>query len=299
MIIFGLFGNIIVLYASIKYDAIQIDNISLMLLQNVAFSDIFIIILDSIPMFVSLCYGGWGLGETTCFIVGALQTIPIYNEIMITLSISGFRLWMIQKPPAVRQLIHPTHVRIVMAIIIVVSAVPAIGLILANSDADYEAEHMNCELALFEEVIPSVTIWSIYIALPIIILISTNISILFIVVKSSRRMEGSAVPNKTVNTILWICCTFILSYVPFVIIFLLDNSGQFHIKDHFKVLATYSLTINTVANPLIYVVTNGKFRSFLTTHILFFGPCHRTSTNTEVIETPNTDKCLSSASTQL
>ena len=88
IIVLGIFGNSLVLYSSLWRNAIRMDRTSLMLLQSIAVSDIFITIQCFVPMFVSLYSDGWVLGEEVCFLLGAFYTVPFHNEILIIVLIS-------------------------------------------------------------------------------------------------------------------------------------------------------------------------------------------------------------------
>ena len=63
MLVFGILGNSIVLYGSRKYQAINIDKISIMLIEHLATAEILILVLHNLPIFLSLIFKEWILGE--------------------------------------------------------------------------------------------------------------------------------------------------------------------------------------------------------------------------------------------
>ena len=63
MLVFGLLGNSIVLYGSKKYQAINIDHISITLIEHLATAEILILVLHNLPIFLSLIFKSWILGE--------------------------------------------------------------------------------------------------------------------------------------------------------------------------------------------------------------------------------------------
>ena len=65
MLVFGVLGNSVVLYGSKKYQAINIDKISIMLIEHLASAEILILLLHNTPIFLSLISERWILGEYT------------------------------------------------------------------------------------------------------------------------------------------------------------------------------------------------------------------------------------------
>ena len=63
MLVFGILGNSIVLYGSKKYQAINIDKISITLIEHLATSEILILLLHNVPIFLSLIFKSWVLGK--------------------------------------------------------------------------------------------------------------------------------------------------------------------------------------------------------------------------------------------
>ena len=122
IIIFGVSGNSIVLYASMIHKALNIDRASLMLLENLAITDILITLVYFVPMLITLSAHRWVLGFEFCFLSAFIfQDVLLLNEIFITVSISCYRMWMIKTPPAVRENIPSCYVKIVMGIILFLS----------------------------------------------------------------------------------------------------------------------------------------------------------------------------------
>ena len=61
IIIMGVSGNIIVLIGSIKYKALKMDKVSVILLENVAVADLMMTIMFCIPMLITLIAEKWTL----------------------------------------------------------------------------------------------------------------------------------------------------------------------------------------------------------------------------------------------
>ena len=73
VVILGLLGNGFVLYASLIYRAIDIDRISILLIENLAIADFLVVVVEFLPMLVTLCAKGWVLGEVSCSSINVIH----------------------------------------------------------------------------------------------------------------------------------------------------------------------------------------------------------------------------------
>ena len=92
----------------------------------------------------------------------------------------------------------------------------------------------------------------LYILLPIAVIIITNIWIVFIATKHARNR--TCLPSKAaVITVSCICWIFIGSYIPFFIRIVVNVPQLFN----------PIVSINYIANPIVYTITNYRFRCFI------------------------------------
>ena len=71
----GLIGNGTVIYSTLRYNAIKIDEISLIFVQNLAIGDMLTTLAMVFPQFVTWVTGEWVLGEIYCFISAQLNFV--------------------------------------------------------------------------------------------------------------------------------------------------------------------------------------------------------------------------------
>ena len=95
---FGITGNGLVLYSSFRYDAIQLDAVSLELVRNLALADMLYAICVPFPYFITLSLRRWVLGPVYCFIQGSVSHIPACVNALTVLAISAYRLKIIASP---------------------------------------------------------------------------------------------------------------------------------------------------------------------------------------------------------
>jgi hypothetical protein len=89
VVLVGILGNLVVLYSSLRHQAIKLDPVSLMFVHTLAVSDILITLLTFLPMLATLIGRRWVLGSELCYLVAFLSSPPLVNEVLTILSISG------------------------------------------------------------------------------------------------------------------------------------------------------------------------------------------------------------------
>ena len=89
MIVLGLAGNLFVLVATLKYDAIDLDRASVMYLQNLAGADSLILVFYFIPVLLVLISRKWILGEFMCFIAVNVTSYAFFVENLMILAASN------------------------------------------------------------------------------------------------------------------------------------------------------------------------------------------------------------------
>ena len=61
-----------------------------------------------------------------------------------------------------------------------------------------------------------------------------------------------------------ICAVFVVSYVPVLIRYMLYAVGRGNLMPiRYKLFARYAVSINLIANPFIYTMTQRRFKEFL------------------------------------
>ena len=134
MIVLGLAGNGFVLYATVRYNAIELDRASVMYLQviptpfsfyfllfaywkrihwafniisfiwklffsqNLAVADILILTFFFLPVLIVLISRRWIIGETLCFFTFSITSIAGFVDNFTILGISCHRVWVLLCP---------------------------------------------------------------------------------------------------------------------------------------------------------------------------------------------------------
>ena len=98
MVVLGLVGNSFVLYATVRYNAIELDRASVLYLQNLAVADILILIFYSLPFLLVLISRRWIIGEILCYLTFYITCIAGFVDNFTILGISCYRVWVLLCP---------------------------------------------------------------------------------------------------------------------------------------------------------------------------------------------------------
>ena len=133
IILIGTFGNGLVLYGSIKYNAIHMDSVSIKLIENLAISDIACTTGVPLQMMTVIVSKKWILGKTLCYIQGFWSFVPYLTELQITTLISIHRLCCIKYPLSWDFTIRNKHVNIIIPCTWVLSVIVVLGFSFVGS----------------------------------------------------------------------------------------------------------------------------------------------------------------------
>ena len=142
LVALGLLGNSGVLFASLKYRAIDIDRISILLIENLAAADLLIVVLEFVPMLVTLIANGWVLGDIVCSVQSYGRYIPFVAEIILIMAMACYRVNVVLNPPLV-------PIRIVWFYVVVVLAWLITGFnwflfLIHNPEPHFNPRQLGC-----------------------------------------------------------------------------------------------------------------------------------------------------------
>ena len=278
--------NPIVLYGSIKRQALKSDSITVLLLEMLTGVDLVLTIVSVLPITVTLVARKWIFGPYICMAI-ALGTRYFYlNELILIVFISLHRLKLVlaKRGKSIPLLQNQNEFRFKVALGSLLT-VP-LGSI-ANSFSTrnmfrFEPQYMTCVSPHTHQlgwVITGVTL----LVLSIMIVFISNTIILFKILrikyKHSRVMmfigvvsalspgtrstyRVRKVRTSTMITVLMIFVFFISSYLPVLVIFLRDFM-EIPTSIQFQLLATELISLNVVVHPIIYTFTNRRFKQYL------------------------------------
>ena len=261
--IMGLLGNGLVFYSSIRYNAIDLDRISIVLVRNLAVADMLYTLLAVIPPATTYFARRYVLGDVYCYICAHFGFITGSANSLTILTITAYRLRTIVFPLDVvsRRSIHVA----ITFIWIFSMAAPAISLgyksdfvFVPNSARCLSTIYFNQDAApLFRAVL------IMQVVLPLVLITVFNLVLLLV----AYRQKVKHNPNTSVNvkgliTIFFLSGLFICSLTPFVIFTILKGKG-IQVSPAMDLVAFHFLYLNVCGNPILYTITNRRFGNYV------------------------------------
>ena len=265
LIIVSVLGNTLVLYGSYRYNAIKMDEVSLILLQNLAIADLMLVCLWEVPSLITLMYKRWILGQIVCFVTGFIVFIPGSSEIQILTVISLYKVLSLVRPLRVCAITR-THARRCVTLIWASSAFTAMTGLAMKHYAYFDPFWLNCATSMLvdpSQFIVNIIFVTLVSMLPLLIIVGSNIIILYVSSHYSAKHGGSALPSKNaLITVTLVSSMFVIAMLPVTVRTWLQIV-QGEITASFFVLQGQIYYISMMCNPVIYTFTNVRFRGFI------------------------------------
>ena len=211
-------------------------------------------------MFTTLCFNRWVLGSTLCFINGVIGHIPLGFEAILLAVISLHRLYIVTHPK--RSNISPLKAKVLLTCVWLFCFVYIIPVVALESVVYVNPHKLKCDFTIVKYRESYVISRTVLMLLLLGTILSTNIIMFFIATKQASTITGSSVPRRSaVVTTSCICWAYLLSYMPFM---LREVIWATNIQPGwYGIFYSYMLTINSIVNPIIYTITNVRFRNYM------------------------------------
>ena len=286
--IIGLLGNIIVIVGSLKFHAIAVDKISTVLVEALAFLDILIVLTYSFPVWITLIFKRWVLGSVVCYIQGFVGFSCCMIEMTVIQGVSIYRLYSLTYPLSARTLTGRLARRIIFGIAIFISSY-MLCIHLMGQFWFFSPTLLSCQPSGITDPRTHMVVYTgvatvLTMVVPLTTIVLANIGILACVTKSNfekqkrdatmcgkqeaghlnnlRNVSQNLPCKKAIITVSCVAWAFVISVTPMTIR-ILWQINQADIDACFKVISIEALFLNSVSNPLIYTVTNRRFRNFM------------------------------------
>ena len=288
-VICGTVGNFLVWYGSMFRSAIRMEPCSRVLITNLALSDMVISLLLFLPLAVTLGAGRWVLGDFLCQFQGVAIQIAVCLEIFIMMSLNCYRLWAVRKTPGDRDKVKVWQIYCYLGVVLLVcGSLPLVHTAISNGDfrTDFDYRVGICRLFLTRDYKHNI-LDLCYLVPPLVISITASKVLKCILCYSSQR-SGSGNP-KTQRAISLVCWAMIISYLPCYII-LVWEVAQPSIPNAAYLARAFIMSINLMANPLIYFIYSSSFNRFVRTFFSLDIGRERGQLATDPAQVPETSK---------
>ena len=264
----SLIGDTTILIASIKYRAIKLHRVIVIIIQNIAVCNLLVSITDVFVKLVSVIAGDWVFGDLLCHL--SIYTRYYFNPVSIflivtmTTSKSLILIYPLRSGTVTRTRAH----RVCAASWVVASVVPMVGFIF---DHDHDAAYFTyrgyqctfdfLDSKIFDQLKPVFVVFIAFIP-TVVIICTTSIILMIIGSQPAGRFRELRNRNRqgaftTVLTAISYCCSFLPTGF-----YSLPNRKFIENASFYRV-ASSLLALNTICNFYIYSLTVPSFREFI------------------------------------
>ena len=262
----SMIGNTIVLTATVKYNAIKLDDISVVLIRNIAVADlgVAVYIASSLPGIIAKQYL---YNDLFCILSKTFFYACLSTEVVLVAALSVSKLLWILNP--LRALARSKkNGRIIAASIWLLMISLTAGTTLYRESAN--DNWTNFQGALYQcsrtsgDIKSSILFKAIVMSLNIIPQLVITVATLWLL---ALVRKAGAIHKQGLITILLVCALFFVSYAPYGFLYqilkLLLDTRSYDWFDTLYRWSFYIVYLNYAANPLIYFASIDSFNRFV------------------------------------
>lgn len=258
-------GDSIILVASLKYKAIKLNKLSLVVIEYIACCDLAVTIFVVLPEITSLIANGWVLGDFWacyffCCVCYFLTSIGILNICQLV----GVRLLIIKFPLKARSWSSKKATTSCSIAALIALIVPVSFALVNKDDVVFDYKIYQCNFGFSTPLSNTVrkTTSFLYLAGPCSIVVISTSWLLKIAWQHTKSMRKNLKWQGVISTI-HVAIVFCISAGPYCIY---DIKKSYFDKDPRSVfyrICLCCLYINTISNFFIYTLTISSFKQFL------------------------------------
>ena len=261
----SLIGNFLVLYGTHRYNAINIDAVSLIFIKYLAVTDVSIALTSCVPTLITLITKQWVLGEGMCLVLAYLIYIPGIAQAFIIVEFTLYKLILLMSPMAsLASEWSAGKMSATFGVTYLLTTAHTVCSLLIARGATYHPAELTCSI---NKERPEFTIYGgisvIMISfVPSILIIIINIALLMIAGRSQKNCLPNLPSLRAIVITLSISTIYVISTVP-------KGVMNVIVAQH-KVPPTWLMLfqkevyfLNTVCNPIVYTAVNTRFRGFV------------------------------------
>ena len=259
----GLLGNGFVLHASLNHSAFKLDKITVLLIQNLAISDILYVLLVLLPSFHAYVDNKWYLGDETCYGIGFVGTFLASANLHFILFVSAHRFLKCVRPWKMMSLTK-RHVVVISIIIWIFASLKIVILSAMGTTITFNNRITRCGVNYIQfgerHPVHLIFLWVCGKWVPFIMIFILNISLLVF----ARKRFGKT-STRGLMTISSVSILLILSWIPAQVYSIMGVTkySSAVIVRAFEVAAYNFYLFSVFGNPLIYGYQNKYFAAFV------------------------------------
>ena len=264
----SLIGDTTILISSIRYRAIKLHAITIVIIQHIAFSDLMVVLTDVLPKLISVINQRWVFGTFMCQIAPAPRLYFVTVGLFLVGAMTTSKMLLLKYPLRFGSFARDKKNVICSVCWVAALASPGVNILLQDKITYFSYRGYQCD---FTSSSPSIH-WIklvfpiLLIFIPASVVLVTSICIIMDARKVARRYQDKLRWQGTMATLMtaFLYMVSVLPHVLFRIVerFSSEEDNSFMFKQ-FNRLAISFHYINTISNFYIYCMTVASFRKFL------------------------------------
>ena len=266
----AILGNGLVLYGTIKYNALTFDKVTIALIQVLAFCDITLVFTKWFMSAYVVIEGGTIVnmdgvfGQIMCFLAGVVSHFVAITEFWVIATISMFKVYTLIFP--LHKMLSLVTVRIYIGFLFVFCGLYRALPMAFGSRSLYDGQLYTCEPDDLKQdkfrLYAFVTIFG-FIVTPMVLTVLCNIGLLIMSSKIQQKMSGRMRPSrKAIFAVMAVSWLFVISFTP-ISVRVLAAYIPYEFPPWYMVAQQEICYLNFVGNPICYTITNKNFKNFV------------------------------------
>ena len=271
VLVMNLAGNSIILISTLRYRAIRLDRVSILLIRNIAVSDILLALFAVHPNLVSLIWNKWPYGTFLCSMFASLGNVC---------GISGILLVCAMHISKLLSLLYPLHsigrtsrsgYLISISIWLLSAVSPIINIIVDSQSFYFDYKIYNCSYfytnSIYKWLLPIKGL--IFVLVPNLLVICTTITLLSVVKRATGRIN-----RQGILTAVYVGCVYLIAFLPVALYmtFDLENgtvmsfmspTAHHFFEETVPKFVFNIIYVNGISNIFVYYISITSFKIFI------------------------------------
>ena len=266
----SIIGDVLILVASIRHNAILLNRFIVIVIQHIAFCDLLRSLSFVLPTLLALVTNGWVLGEGLAYVFLFLNIVTFQATNLLICTLTSTKVMVLIYPRRVRGW-SSSKIHVFCTIVWLLSSiVPALRLI-DNQDIqfDYRYYHISLGISNWMRVTLKTAVVVFQFIPLIIVTLTTSITSIYLT-KSWKlsKLTRAKIRWHGMLTVTVSAIVFFVSILPLSISLIASFAQLTLITDAeknvvFRRWSEFLTTLNVVSNFYIYCLTLPSFRNFV------------------------------------
>ena len=271
VLVMNLAGNSIILLSTIRYRAIKLDRVSVLLIKNIAVSDILLAVFAVHPTLVSLIWDKWPYGTFLCSVFASLGNVCAISGILLVCTMHISKLLSLLYPlHSIGRTSRSGHV-ISISIWLLAAVSPITNITVDRHSFYFNYRTYRCCFSATAPVMKWLLPVSgfIFVIIPNLLVVCTTIALLSVVKKATGRVN-----RQGILTALYVGSVYLIAFLPVALYVTFNlNNGTYLTSMSPAAQRFFAVTVhkfvfnitlvNGISNIFIYYGSITSFRLFV------------------------------------